>query len=63
MAKINRNQKSEIRNEIAHEYSFNTAEIVESISNVNNICRGLVSINQAVNDFCQANYFVVAQRV
>ncbi len=47
----------EIRNEIAHEYSFNTAEVVESIVNVYNVCKDLVRINDEVNGFCQEKLF------
>jgi hypothetical protein len=47
----------EIRNEIAHEYSFNRAEVVESIANVYNVCKDLIRINDEVNDFCQEKLF------
>ncbi len=55
---------TEIRNEIAYEYSFNTAEVVESIANVYNVCKDLVRINDEANDFCQEKiFFVTTQRV
>ncbi len=48
---------TEIRNEFADEYSFNTAEVVESIANVYNVCKDLVRINDEVNSFCQEKIF------
>ena len=46
----------EIRNEIAHEYSFNTNEQVESITNVYNACSDLININHDIDKFCQEKF-------
>jgi hypothetical protein len=46
----------EIRNEIAHEYSFNTDEQVESITNIYNACNDLISINLDIDKFCQEKF-------
>jgi hypothetical protein len=46
----------EIRNEIAHEYSFNTNEQVESITNVYNACSDLININHDIGKFCQEKF-------
>jgi len=49
-------QLREIRNEIAHEYSFNTEELVESITNIYNTCNDLLKFFYDVYEFCQKNF-------
>ena len=46
----------EIRNEIAHEYSFNTEELVASITNIYNTSDDLIKFFDEVYDFCQAKF-------
>lgn len=43
----------EIRNDIAHEYSFNTDEVVDSIVAIYNSSDELVEIYQKVHEFCE----------
>ena len=50
----------EIRNEIADEYSFNTGEKVESITNVYNACSDLININHDIDKFCQEKFKFLA---
>ena len=42
----------EIRNEIAHEYSFNTIEVVESIIDIYNHSDELLDIYKTIRQFC-----------
>ena len=46
----------EIRNEIAHEYSFNTEELVASITNVYNSSNDLINIFDDVYTFCREKF-------
>ena len=46
----------EIRNEIAHEYSFNTEEVIESITNIYNASSDLIKINNDIYKFCQEKF-------
>lgn len=46
----------EIRNDIAHEYSFNTDQIVESIMAIYDASDELVNIYRDVFSFCKANF-------
>ena len=46
----------EIRNEIAHEYSFNTAEVVQSINQIYYSSDDLLLIYKNVHDFCQQKF-------
>ena len=46
----------EIRNEIAHEYSFNTEELVVSISNVYSTSNDLINLFDNVYKFCQEKF-------
>jgi hypothetical protein len=46
----------EIRNDIAHEYSFNTDEIVESIMAIYDASDELVNIYRVAIFFCKANF-------
>ena len=46
----------EIRNEIAHEYSFNTEELVASITNIYNTSDDLIKFFDEVYGFCQAKF-------
>ena len=48
----------EIRNDIAHEYSFNTDEVVASIVAIYNSSDELVSIYQKVYGFCEKKSLV-----
>lgn len=48
----------EIRNDIAHEYSFNTDEVVDSIVAIYNSSDELVSIYQKVYEFCEKKSLV-----
>lgn len=50
----------EIRNQIAHEYSFNTDEQVESITNVYKACSDLITINHDIDKFCQDKFKFLA---
>jgi len=43
----------EIRNEIAHEYSFNTDEVVDGILDVYNVSNELIKIYQDTKIFCE----------
>jgi hypothetical protein len=45
----------EIRNDIAHEYSFNKDEVVDSIIAIYNASDDLMSIYRATCDFCKNN--------
>ena len=52
---INKNEwlkLRETRNQIAHEYSFNTEELLESISNVYNVSSDLINILDDISEFC-----------
>lgn len=46
----------ETRNEIAHEYSLNTEELVESITNVFNACNDVIKKFDDVYRFCQEKF-------
>ena len=46
----------EIRNEIAHEYSFNTEELVASITNIYNTSDDLIKLFDEIYNFCQAKF-------
>ena len=46
----------EIRNEIAHEYSFNTQEIVDSINDIYMATEELIDIYNSVYDFSQKKF-------
>ncbi len=46
----------EIRNEIAHEYSFNKKELVESITNIYNTSNDLIKFFDDVYGFCQEKF-------
>ena len=48
----------EIRNEIAHEYSFNTDEVAESIVNIYNESDKLIAVYNKVYTFCKENFFL-----
>ncbi|KAF3981978.1 MAG: hypothetical protein HFP81_10255 [Methylococcales symbiont of Hymedesmia sp. n. MRB-2018] len=42
----------EVRNQIAHEYSFNTTEVVENITDIFNSSDELLVVYQTVKQFC-----------
>lgn len=46
----------EIRNDIAHEYSFNSEEVVESITAIYNITDELIDIYKTVVMFCNNKF-------
>jgi hypothetical protein len=46
----------EIRNDIAHEYSFNTDEVVDSIVAIYKASEDLMSIYKATCDFCKNRF-------
>ncbi|WP_428356087.1 hypothetical protein [Methyloprofundus sp.] len=46
----------EIRNEIAHEYSFNTEGLVESITNIYNTSDNLIKFFHDVHEFYKENF-------
>lgn len=46
----------ELRNEIAHEYSFNQREIVEAINKIYKDSELLIKVNQAICDFVALKY-------
>lgn len=47
----------ETRNEIAHEYSFNTEEVVDSINNIFSACDELINIYELVEQFSKQKFF------
>ena len=46
----------ELRNEIAHEYSFNQSEIVEAINQIYKNSNLLIKVNQSICDFVALKY-------
>jgi len=46
----------ETRNQIAHEYSFNTEELLESITNVYNASNELINIFDEIIVFCREKF-------
>ncbi len=50
-------QLREIRNEIAHEYSFNTHEVVNSIVSIYQVSEQLLTIYETASDFCKQRFF------
>ena len=46
----------EIRNDIAHEYSFNIDEVVESIAAVYEVSDELIGIYKGAVDFCKTKF-------
>ena len=46
----------EVRNEIAHEYSFNTEEVVGSISDVYEKCDEMLVIYNRIKAFCENKF-------
>ena len=46
----------EIRNDIAHEYSFNTDEVVDSIVAIYKASEDLMSIYKTTGDFCKNRF-------
>ena len=46
----------EIRNDIAHEYSFNSDEVVESIAAVYEVSDELIGIYKVAVDFCKTKF-------
>ncbi|MGE4456766.1 MAG: hypothetical protein AB7E13_07505 [Arcobacteraceae bacterium] len=49
----------EARNEIAHEYSFNTNEVVDSINIIYEKSENLINIYQKVYNFCNTRFNIV----
>lgn len=46
----------EVRNEIAHEYSYNQAEVVESIIEIYNYSNDLMDVYHSVKAFCETKF-------
>ena len=49
----------EIRNNIAHEYSFNQHEVIESISMIYQISDELIAVYNDVYQFCKAKFNIL----
>lgn len=46
----------ETRNQIAHEYSFNTKELLESINNIYSASNDIINILDKITDFCREKF-------
>lgn len=46
----------EIRNEIAHDYSFNQLEVVDSINQIYDVADQLLCVYQQVRDYCTQKF-------